>query len=133
MVQEENVDMRFYDVIYTAIKDIKNAILGMMESKFEERLLGRADVRQTFHVPKVGTIAGCYVTDGKIERGQNIRVLRDGIIIYDGKIESLRRYKDDVKEVQTGYECGIHVENYNDVKVGDTVECYYLEKIKPEL
>ena len=133
MAQEENVDMRFYDVIYTAIKDIKDAILGMMESKFEERLLGRADVRQTFHVPKVGTIAGCYVTDGKIERGQNIRVLRDGIIVYDGKIESLRRYKDDVKEVQTGYECGIHVENYNDVKVGDVVECYYLEEIKPEL
>ena len=133
MAQEESVDMRFYDVIYTAIKDIKDAILGMMESKFEERLLGRADVRQTFHVPKVGTIAGCYVTDGRIERGQNIRVLRDGIIIYDGKIESLRRYKDDVKEVQTGYECGIHVENYNDVKVGDVVECYYLEEIKPEL
>ena len=133
MAQEESVDMRFYDVIYTAIKDIKDAILGMMESKFEEHLLGRADVRQTFHVPKVGTIAGCYVTDGRIERGQNIRVLRDGIIIYDGKIESLRRYKDDVKEVQTGYECGIHVENYNDVKVGDVVECYYLEEIKPEL
>jgi len=133
MAQEENVDMRFYNVIYTAIKDIKDAILGMMESKFEERMLGRADVRQTFHVPKVGTIAGCYVTDGKIERGQNIRVLRDGIIIYDGKIESLKRYKDDVKEAHAGYECGIHVENYNDVKVGDVVECYYLEEIKPEL
>ncbi len=133
MAQEEHVDMRFYDVIYNAIKDIKDAIVGMMASTFEERLLGRAEVRQTFHVPKVGTIAGCYVTDGRIERNQSIRVLREGVIIYDGKIGSLRRYKEDVKEVATGYECGINVEKFNDIKVGDIMECYYLEEIKPEL
>jgi translation initiation factor IF-2 len=133
LAQEEHVDMRFYDVIYNAIKDIKDAIVGMMASTFEERLLGRAEVRQTFHVPKVGTIAGCYVTDGKIERNQNIRVLRDGVVIYDGKIASLKRYKDDVKEAAAGYECGINVEKFNDVKVGDVMECYYMEEIKPEL
>ncbi len=133
LAQEEHVDMRFYDVIYNAIKDIKDAMVGMMESTFEERLLGRAEVRQTFHVPKVGTIAGCYVTDGRIERNQNIRVLREGVIIYDGKIGSLRRYKDDIKEVASGYECGINVEKFNDIKVGDIMECYYLEEIKPEL
>jgi translation initiation factor IF-2 len=133
LATEENVDMRFYDVIYDAIKDIKNAIVGMMDSTFEERVLGRADVRQVFHVPKIGAIAGSYVTDGKIERGQKIRLLRDGIIIQDGKISSLRRFKDDVKEVQTGYECGIGIENYNDIKVGDVLECYYLEEIRPEL
>ncbi len=133
MAQEEHVDMRFYDVIYNAIKDIKDAIVGMMASTFEERLLGRAEVRQTFHVPKVGTIAGCYVTDGRIERNQNIRVLRDGVITYDGKIASLKRYKDDVKEAAAGYECGINIEKFNDVKVGDVLECYYMEEIKPEL
>ena len=125
--------MRFYDVIYNAIKDIKDAIVGMMASTFEERILGRAEVRDVFHVPKVGTIAGCYVTDGKVERGQNARLLRDGIVCHDSKISSLRRFKDDVKEVQSGYECGIGIENYNDIKIGDTVECYYLEEIKPEL
>ena len=130
---EEGVDMRFYDVIYNAIKDIKDAMVGMMASTFEERILGRAEVREVFHVPKIGTIAGCYVTDGKVERGQNARLLRDGIVCHNSKISSLRRFKDDVKEVQSGYECGIGIKNYNDIKVGDTVECYYLEEIKPEL
>ena len=95
--------------------------------------MGRAEVRQTFHVPKVGTIAGCYITDGKFERGQLTRLLRDGIVIYDGKNLSLRRFKDDMKEVQSGYECGISLENYNDIKVGDVLECYYMEEIRPEV
>jgi translation initiation factor IF-2 len=90
-------------------------------------------VRQTFHVPKVGTIAGCYVTDGKIQRGQRMRLLRDGIVTYEGKNGSLRRFKDDVKEVQSGYECGIGIENYNDIKVGDVIESYYVEEIRPEV
>jgi translation initiation factor IF-2 len=133
LAAEENVDMRFYNVIYNVIKEVKDAIVGMMESIFEERLLGRAEVRQTFHVPKVGTIAGCYVTDGKIQRGQLMRLVRDGIVTYEGKNSSLRRYKDDVKEVQSGYECGISIENFNDIKVGDVVESYYLEEIRPEV
>ncbi len=133
LAAEENVDMRFHNVIYNVIKEVKDAIVGMMESIYEERVLGRAEVRQTFHVPKVGTIAGCYVTDGKIQRGQLMRLLRDGIITFEGKNSSLRRFKDDVKEVQSGYECGIGIENYNDIKVGDVIESYYVEEIRPEV
>jgi translation initiation factor IF-2 len=104
-----------------------------MESTYEERVLGSAEVREVFQIPKIGAIAGCYVTDGKIERGQLLRLVRDGVVFYEGKNSSLRRFKDDVKEVQAGYECGIGIENYNDIKVGDVIECYYLEEIKPEL
>ena len=133
MAAEEHVDMRFYNIIYNVIKDVKDAIVGMMKSTFQERVLGRAEVRDLFHVPKVGTIAGCSVTDGKIQRGKLIRLLRDGIVTFEGKISSLRRYKDDVKEVVSGYECGIGIENYNDIKLGDIIECYYLEEFKPEV
>ena len=133
IASEENVDIRFYNIIYNVITDIKNAITGMMSSTFEERTLGMAEVREVFHVPKIGAIAGCYVTDGKIERGQSVRLIRDGVVLYDGKISSLRRFKDDAKEVQSGYECGIGIENYNDIKVNDSLECYYLEEIRPEL
>ena len=133
LANEENVDIRYYDVIYHVIKDMKDAIVGMMASTFEERVLGRAEVRQVFHIPKVGSIAGCHVTDGKIERGGQIRLVRDGVVYHTGKISSLKRYKDDVKEVMSGYECGIGIENYNDIKVGDVVECFYLEEIKPEI
>jgi translation initiation factor IF-2 len=128
---EENVDMRFYNVIYEVIKDVKGAMVGLMESTYEEHILGSAEVREIFQIPKVGTIAGCHVTDGKIERGHNIRVVRDGVVLYEGKNSSLRRFKDDVKEVQAGYECGIGVEHFNDIKIGDVLECFYLEEIKP--
>jgi translation initiation factor IF-2 len=133
MANEENVDIRYHNIIYNVIKEIKDAIVGLMKSTFEERFLGRADVREVFHVPKVGTIAGCYVTDGKIERGRPTRLIRDGIVIYNGKNSSLRRFKDDAKEVQSGYECGIGLENFNDVKVGDVIESYYMEEIRPEV
>ncbi|MBT8367745.1 MAG: translation initiation factor IF-2 [Deltaproteobacteria bacterium] len=130
---EENVDMRFYNVIYDVIKDVKGAMVGLMESTYKEHIQGSAEVREVFQIPKVGAIAGSYVTDGKFERGLKIRVIRDGVQLYDGKNSSLRRFKDDVKEVQAGYECGIGVENFNDIKVGDVLECYYLEEIKPEI
>ena len=133
LANEEHVDMRFYNIIYNVIKDIKNAILGLMESTYEERILGRAEVREVFHVPKIGTIAGCSVTDGKIERDQLVRLIRDGIVSYEGKISSLKRFKEDAKEVQSGYECGISIENFNDIKLADIIECYYLEEIKPEV
>jgi translation initiation factor IF-2 len=133
MASDENVDMRFYNVIYDVINDVKNAMVGMMASKFEEHILGTAEVREVFQIPKVGNIAGCYVTNGKIERGQSLRLLRDGVVIFEGKNSSLRRFKDDVKEVLAGYECGIGIENFNDIKVGDTIDCYYLEEIRPEL
>jgi translation initiation factor IF-2 len=130
---EENVDMRFYNVIYDVINDVKAAMTGLMASRFEERVLGSAEVREVFQIPKIGAIAGCYVTDGKIERGRSARLIRDGVVVYDGKNSSLRRFKDDVKEVQSGYECGIGIENFNDIKVGDRIEFYYLEEIKPEV
>ncbi|OEU63092.1 MAG: translation initiation factor IF-2 [Desulfobacterales bacterium PC51MH44] len=133
LANEENVNIRFYNIIYNVIKDIKDAIVGMMASTFEERILGKAEVREVFHVPKIGSIAGCYVIEGKMERGQLARILRDWVVCYEGKISSLRRFKDDVKEVQNGYECGIGLENYNDIKIDDIIECYYLDEIKPEL
>ncbi len=132
LANEENVDIRFYNIIYNVINDVKNAIVGMMSSTFEERILGRAEVREVFFVPKIGAIAGCYVTEGKIERGQLARILRDWVVTYEGKISSLRHFKDDAKEVQSGYECGIGIKNYNDVKLGDVIECYYMVEIKPE-
>ncbi|MCK4729237.1 MAG: translation initiation factor IF-2, partial [Desulfobacterales bacterium] len=133
LAAEQNVDIRFYDVIYNIVNDIKGAMAGLMEPTYEEHLIGSAEVREIFSIPKVGTIAGCYVTEGKIERGQPVRLLRDGVVVYNGKIASLRRFKDDVKEVQGGYECGIGIENYNDVKVNDVIECYEIEEVKPVL
>jgi translation initiation factor IF-2 len=133
LANEESVDVRYYNVIYEVIKDVKDAIAGMMSSTFEERTLGRTEVREVFQVPKVGAVAGCYVTEGKIERNRRVRVLRDGVVQYEGKVGSLRRFKEDVKEVSSGYECGVGVENFNDIKVGDVLECYYLEEIRPEL
>ncbi|MBW1859848.1 MAG: translation initiation factor IF-2 [Deltaproteobacteria bacterium] len=128
---EQNIDIRFYDVIYNVVSDIKGAMAGLMEPKYVEHVLGRAEVREVFHIPKVGTVAGSHVTDGKIQRGQLTRLLREEVVVYTGKIGSLRRFKDDVKEVQSGYECGIGIENFNDVKVADVVECYEVEEIQP--
>jgi translation initiation factor IF-2 len=133
LAADEKVDMRFYNVIYDVINDVKAAMTGLMASRFEERVLGSAEVREVFQIPKIGAVAGCYVTDGKIERGRSLRLIRDGVVVYDGKNSSLRRFKDDVKEVQSGYECGIGIENFNDIKVGDRIEFYYLEEIKPEV
>jgi translation initiation factor IF-2 len=108
-------------------------MVGLMESNYKEHVTGTAEVREVFQIPKVGAIAGSYVTDGKLERGQRMRVVRDGVVLYEGKNSSLRRFKDDAKEVQAGYECGIGVENFNDIKVGDILESYYLEEIKPAI
>ncbi|MBU1569978.1 MAG: translation initiation factor IF-2, partial [Proteobacteria bacterium] len=132
IANDENVDIRYYNIIYNVIKDIKDSIVGLMSSTFVERVLGRAQVREVFHVPKIGTIAGSYVTDGKIERGRQVRLIRDGIVCFEGKNSSLRRFKDDVKEISSGFECGIGIENFNDIKVGDIIEFYYMEEIKPE-
>jgi len=133
LATEENVEIRSYNVIYNVIKEVQNAIVGMMASIFNEHVLGRAEIRDTFHIPKIGAIAGCIVSDGKIKRGSLVRLLRDDVVIYEGKISSLRRFKDDVKEVQRGYECGIGIEKYNDIKIGDAIECYYMEETRPEL
>ena len=124
------VDIKLYRVIYDAIDDIKAAIAGMLSPKFQEVIHGHAQVRQTFRVSNVGTIAGAYVTDGNIVRNSEVRIVRDGIVVFEGKLASLKRFKDDVKEVATGYECGLSFENYNDVKVEDVVECYTMEEVK---
>lgn len=130
---KENVDVRSYDVIYHALDDIRKAMVGMLDPTFEEEVIGLAEVRETFSVPKIGTIAGCSVIDGKILRTAKVRVLRDGVVIYTGKIESLRRFKDDVKEVASGYECGIGVEKYNDIKVGDNLEAFVMNEVEATL
>jgi translation initiation factor IF-2 len=125
--------VRYYDVIYQIIADVQAAMEGMLEPTYKEAFMGRAEVVQTFSVSKVGTIAGCMVKEGRVERGARIRVLRDNVVVNDSKVASLRRYKDDVKEVRAGQDCGIGVENFNDVKVGDVLETYSLEEIKPVL
>lgn len=127
---KEGVDVRLYNVIYEAVDDIKKALEGLLEPTITEKVLGRAEVRSLFQISRLGTIAGCYVIDGKIARSSaGIRVIRDNIVIYDSKISSLKRFKDDVKEVQSGYECGIMVENFNDIKVGDILENYVREEV----
>ncbi len=130
MAEKEKIDVRLYRVIYQAIEDVQNAMKGMLAPKFKEVLLGHATVRQPFKVSGVGTIAGSYVTDGKIIRSQQIRLLRDNVVIHEGKISSLKRYKDDAKEVNTGYECGIGIEGYNDIKENDVIECFMMEEIE---
>jgi translation initiation factor IF-2 len=130
IAEREGVDIRLYTVIYDAIENVKKALEGLLEPTLKERVLGRVEVRQTFQASRLGTIAGCYVLDGTVSRASDgLRVIRDGILIYDGKLGSLKRFKDDVKEVQAGYECGIMVENYNDLKVGDILENYIVDRI----
>ena len=125
-----NVDIRLYRIIYDAINDIQAAMLGLLDPEFKEVITGHAEVRQTFKVSGVGTIAGAYVTDGKIVRNCDVRIVRDGIVVFEGKLASLKRFKDDVKEVAEGFECGLSFEKYNDIKEGDVVECYVMEEIK---
>lgn len=128
--EEENVDMRLHRVIYNVIEEIESAMKGMLDPEYEEKVIGEVEVRQTFKVSKVGTIAGSYVTEGKITRNAGVRVIRDGIVQYEGEINTLKRFKDDVKEVAQGYECGITLEKYNDVKEGDVIEAFELVEVE---
>jgi translation initiation factor IF-2 len=127
--EREGVDIRLYEVIYDAINDVRDAMEGLLEPTYKEKVLGRAEVRNTFNIPGVGLIAGCYVTDGKIIRNAQARLVRDSIVVHNGKIGSLKRFKDDAREVQTGYECGIGLDNFSDVKVGDVIEAYEMEQV----
>jgi translation initiation factor IF-2 len=133
VADRENVDIHYYDVIYNLIDDIRKAMAGLLEPIAKETVIGRAEVRETFNVPKIGTVAGCYVTDGKVERNAMVRLLRDDVVVFDGKMASLRRFKGDVKDVAAGYECGIGLESFQDVKPGDIFEVYKVEHIKAEL
>ena len=128
--KRDKVDIRMYRVIYDAINEISDAMKGMLAPKFREAIIGHAEVRQTYKVSAIGTIAGCYVKDGKITRDASVRVLRDNIVIHEGKLGSLQRFKDSVKEVAAGYECGMSIEKYNDIKEGDIFECFVMEQIK---
>ncbi len=133
LAEHEGVEIRFYDVIYHALEDIKAAMVGMLEPVYREVELGRAEVRETFHISKVGTIAGCKVVEGVIRRNAEARLLRDNVVIYKGRIASLKRFKDDVREVQAGYECGMSFDKFNDIKVGDVIEAFEMEEVAPEL
>jgi translation initiation factor IF-2 len=133
LADREGVDIRSYRVIYEAAEEVRAALEGMLAPEEKEVILGSAEVRQLFKVPKVGTVAGCYVSDGVIDRNSRIRILRDHVVIYEGSLASLKRFKDDVREVRAGYECGMSIENFNDVKVGDILESFRVEEIARKL
>jgi translation initiation factor IF-2 len=133
LAEKEGVDIRLYNIIYDAVDDVRKAMEGLLEPIFKEKYLGRAEIREVFSVPKVGNVAGCYVQDGKIVRNAQVRLLRDNVVVYEGKLSSLRRFKDDVKEVASGYECGMGLENYNDIKQGDIIEAFEMEKVAAKL
>ncbi|HXX35605.1 MAG TPA: translation initiation factor IF-2, partial [Thermodesulfobacteriota bacterium] len=133
LAEAEHVDIRTYSIIYDAITDIKNALEGLLEPTYKEHILGRAQVIQVFSIRKVGTVAGSLVVDGKVVRGSHARLLRDNVVVYDGRISSLKRFKDDMKDCSQGLECGIGIENFNDVKLGDVIESYEVEEVQTRL
>ena len=128
--ERDGVDIKTYRIIYDAIEDVKSAMIGMLDPEYKEVVNGKAEVRMTYKISNVGTIAGCYVTDGKIVRNSEIRVIRDGIVIFESVLASLKRFKDDVKEVNKGYECGLSVERFNELKEGDIIESFTMEAVK---
>ncbi len=128
--ESENVEIRLHRVIYKAIEEVEAAMKGMLDPEYEEKVIGQVEVREIFKVSRIGTIAGGYVTDGKITRDSGVRLIRDGVVIYEGEIDTLKRFKDDVKEVAQNYECGITIKNYNDIKEGDVIEAYVMEEIE---
>jgi len=133
LIENEHVDVHYYSVIYDVVDEVKAAMTGMLAPEIKEEVIGLAEVRDVFRAPKIGTIAGCYVTEGSVKRGEHVRILRDNVIIFEGIIDSLRRFKDDVSEVKTGFECGIGVKNYNDIKIGDQLEIFSKFEVRPTL
>src|SRR5699024_10360358 len=133
IASREEIDIRTYSIIYDAIDDLKDAMEGMLSPEMKEEVTGNVEIRETFKISKVGTIAGCMVTDGKIYRKSKVRLIRDGVVIYTGELASLKRFKDDVREVSKGYECGLQIKNYNDIKVGDVLEAYQEVEVKKKL
>ncbi len=133
LAEKEQIDIRLYSIIYTAIEEIKAAMEGMLSPEIKEEITATVEVLETFKISKVGTIAGCIVRDGKIVRSSKIRIIRDGIVIFTGELGSLKRFKDDVKEVSKGFECGLNISNYNDLRVGDMIEAYEEVEVKKTL
>ena len=131
--EKEEIEIRLYSVIYDAINEVKSGIEGMLAPEEKEEVTATAEVRETFKISKFGTIGGCMVKDGKLTRNAKVRVIRDGIVIFTGELGSLKRFKDDVKEVMAGYDCGLNIANYNDIKVGDIIEAYQIVEIKRKL
>ena len=133
LAEKEEIDIRTYSIIYDAINDLKDAMEGMLSPEIKEEVIGNVEVRETFKISKVGTIAGCFVLDGKVTRNSNIRIIREGVVVHTGLLGSLKRFKDDVKEVKKGFECGLNIEKYNDIKVGDIIEVYEEVEVKAKL
>ncbi|MGB1282352.1 MAG: translation initiation factor IF-2, partial [Schleiferiaceae bacterium] len=133
LAEKEDVEIRMYSIIYDAINEVRDAMEGMLSAEMKEEIKGTAEIRETFKISKVGTIAGCMVTEGVIERNHDVRVIRDGVVVYTGKLGSLKRFKDDAKEVRQGFECGLNIANFNDIKVGDVVEAYAMVEVKRTL
>ena len=133
LAEREGVDIRLYTIIYEALNDVRDALEGLLEPTLQEKVLGRAEVRQTFTVSGIGQVAGCFVAEGKIPRGTKARLLRDHVVVHDGRIASLKRFKEDVREVAGGYECGMSFEGYQDVKAGDVIEAYEVEQVARRL
>ena len=130
LAEKEEVEIKQYSIIYQAIEDVEAAMKGMLDPKYEEKIIGNAEVRQTFKISNVGTIAGAYVLNGKVERNAGVRVIRDNIVIHEGHLATLKRFKDEAKEVSKGFECGMQIENYNDIKEGDIIEVFIMEEVK---
>jgi translation initiation factor IF-2 len=133
LAEAEEIQIRQYSIIYKAIEEIKEAMEGMLSAKIEEKVVGTAEIRETFKITKVGTIAGCFVQDGKINRNNKVRIIRDGIVVYTGNLGSLKRFKDDVKDVTKGYECGLNIDKFNDINVGDIIEAFEEVEVKQTL
>jgi translation initiation factor IF-2 len=133
LAETEEIQIKLYSIIYKAIEDVREAMEGLLSSKIEEQIVGTAEIREVFKITKVGTVAGCYVLDGKLSRNNKIRLIRDGIVIYTGELGSLKRFKDDVKEVARGYECGLNIDRFNDLKVGDNIESFEEVEVKQTL
>jgi len=128
LIESEGVDVHYYNIIYEAVEEVKSALVGMLKPQFREEVVGLAEVREVFRAPRIGSIAGCYVVEGSVKRNRPVRILRDNVVIFEGEIDSLKRFKDDASEVKTGLECGIGIKNYNDIRVGDTIEVF--EKVQ---
>ena len=133
LVERERVDIRLYSVIYDAINDVRSAMEGLLEPTYRETVLGRAEIREVFTIPKIGRVAGCFLDEGVLQRNAKVRLLRDDIVVYEGKINSLKRFKEDVREVTHGYECGIGLEDFQDVKIGDVIQPYEIEEVARKL
>jgi translation initiation factor IF-2 len=133
MAKRDGIDIRYYSIIYNALDDIKAMLSGMLAPELRENFLGYAEIREVFNITKVGKVAGCYVTEGVVKRGAGVRLLRDNVVIHEGRLKTLKRFKDEVREVQSNYECGMAFENYDDIKQGDVIECFEIEEISREL